>query len=139
MAPCSTFERRRARLVLDLRLAREDREHDLDVGHRLLDLAIDHAHEIERLVELDHHGVDQHEIADRLGAGLDLEGAHHHDGGEPEGEDHRLAGVEHGERGIGLHARVLVARHRTVVALRLALLGDEIFHRLVVEQRVRSP
>ncbi len=122
--------------VLDLRRARNNREHVLDVGHRLLDLAIEHAHEIERLVELDHHGVDQHEIADRLAAGLDLVGAHHHGGGEPDGEEHRLPGVEHGERGVGLDAGVLVARHRAVVAGRLALLGAEIFHGLVVEQRV---
>ena len=136
MVPLRHLERRRAGDVLDFRLARQNREHQLDVGHRLLDLAIDHAHEIERLVELDHHGVDQHEIADRLGAGLDLVGAHHHGGGEPEGEDHRLPGVEDGERGIGARAGVLVARHRLVVALGFALLGAEIFHRLVVEQRV---
>ena len=64
-------ERRGAGPILDLGLAAEDREHLLDVDHRLLDLAIDHAHEIERLVELDHHGVDHDEVADRLGAGLD--------------------------------------------------------------------
>ena len=88
----------------------------LDVDHRLLDLAIDHAHEIERLVELDHHGVDHDEIADGVGAVLDAVGAHHHGDGEPDGEDRRLAGIEHGERHIGLDARVLVARHGAVVA-----------------------
>ena len=67
---------------------------------------------------------------------LDAVGAHHHGDGEPDGEDRRLAGIEHGKRDVGLDARVLVALHRAVVALRLALLGDEIFHRLVVEQRV---
>ena len=128
-----------AGLVLDLRLAREDREHPLDVDHRLLDLAIDHAHEIERLVELDHHGVDHHEVADGVGAVLDAVGTHHHDGGKADREDRGLAGVEHGERDIGLDARLLVARHRVVVAGGFALLGDEVFHRLVVEQRVRSP
>ena len=112
------IERFRIRLVLDLRIARQDREHGLDVGDRLLDLAIDHAHEIERLVQLDHHRVDHHEIADRVGAGADAVGAHHHGGAEPEGEDHRLAGIEHGERGVSLHARLFVALHRAVVALR---------------------
>ncbi len=65
------LQSRRARLVLDLRIARQHAEHDLDIGHRLLDLAIDHAHEIQRLIELDHHGVDHDEIADRIGAVLD--------------------------------------------------------------------
>ena len=63
-------------------------------------------------------------------------GAQHHRRRKPDGEDDRLAGIEHGERGVGLDARVLVARHRAVVALGLALLGGEIFDRLVVEQRV---
>ncbi len=137
-ADCATcdLERASAGYIHDFRLAREDRKHALDVGHRLLDLAIDHAHEIERLVKLDHHGVDQHEIADRLGAGSDFIGAQHHGGGEPDGKDHRLPGIEHAERGIGLDAGIFVARHGAVVALRLALLGVEIFHRLVIEQRV---
>ena len=129
-------ERLGVRLVLDLRLAREDCEHPLDVDHRLLDLAIDHAHEVERLVELDHHGVDHHEVADGVGAGLDAVSAHHHHRGKPDREDNRLAGIEHGERDIGLDARLLVARHRAVVAGGFPLLGDEIFHRLVVEQRI---
>jgi hypothetical protein len=43
---------------------------------------------------------------------------------EPDGEDDRLPGIEHRERGVGLDARALVALHRAVVALGLALLGD---------------
>ena len=43
----------------------EQREHLLEVGQRLLDLAVDHAEEVERDVELDQVGVDQHEVADR--------------------------------------------------------------------------
>lgn len=39
-------------------------EHALDVGQRLSDFAIDDAEEVERHVELDQEGVDQHEIAD---------------------------------------------------------------------------
>jgi len=54
----------------------------------LLDLAIDHAHEVQRLVELDHHGVDHDEIADGVGTGADAVGAHHHGHREPDGEDH---------------------------------------------------
>ena len=130
------LQRLGARSVLDLGLARQHREHDLDVDHRLLDLAIDQAHEIQRLVELDHHGVDHDEIADGVGAALDAVGAQHHGGGEPEREHRRLPGIENRERDVGLDARVLIARHRAVVAFGLARLGGEIFHRLVVEQRI---
>ncbi len=130
------LQRLGARLVLDLGLARQHREHDLDVDHRLLDLAINQAHEIQRLVELDHHGVDHDEIADGVGAALDAVGAQHHGRGEPEREHRGLSSIEHGERDVGLGARFLVARHRAVVALALARLGGEIFHRLVVEQRI---
>ena len=60
---------------------------------------------------------------------------HHHDG-HADGEDHRLAGIEHGERGIGLGRGLLVARHRAVVARGLARLGAEILHGLVVQERI---
>src|SRR4030095_12856820 len=102
------------------RLARQNGEHGLDVDHRLLDLAIDHAHEIQGLVELDHHGIDHDEVADGIAALLDAEGAHHHADRKPDGEDRHLTGIEHGERYIGLHAGVFIARHGAVVAVRFA-------------------
>ena len=46
----------------------QDFEHHADVDHRLLHLAIHHAHEIERLVKLDQHGVEHDEIADAYSA-----------------------------------------------------------------------
>src|SRR6185437_16207938 len=107
-----------------------------NVDHRLFDLAIDHAHKIERLIELYHHRVDQYKVADRLGAGLDLEGAHRHGGGKSKREDHCLPCVEHGQRGVSSHAGLLVARHRFVVTLGFAPLGAEVFYGLVIEQRV---
>src|SRR5262249_34072878 len=55
----------RAGLVLDLAVLREQPEHAIEVEQRLLDLAIDHAEEIERDVELDEKPVHQHEIAER--------------------------------------------------------------------------
>ncbi len=120
----------------DVRRPVQHAEHGLDIDGGLLDLAIDHAHEVQRLVELDHHGVDHDKIADGVGALLDAVGAHHHGGGEPEREDDGLAGIEHRKRGVGLYARVLVALHGAVVAPRLARFGDEVLHRFIVEQRV---
>ena len=46
----------------------QDREHVVDVDERLFDLAVEHAHEVQRHVELHQHGVDQHEAADRVRA-----------------------------------------------------------------------
>ena len=56
--------------------------------------------------------------------------------GQRAGEDRGLARVEHRERGVGFDAGLLVGRHRLIVAPRLALLGAEVFHGLVVEQAV---
>ena len=56
-------------LVRDLGLLVQQREHGLDVDEPLPDLAIDHAEEVERHVELDQHGVDHDEIAHRMRAG----------------------------------------------------------------------
>src|SRR6185436_17245054 len=111
-------------------------EHDFNVGDRLLDFAVDHAHEIQRLIKLDHHRIDQHEIADSLGARFYLESAHHHGGGKSAGEDDGLPRVEHGKRSVGVDTRIFVACHRTVVTGRFALLGRKILDRLIVEQRV---
>src|SRR5581483_10154166 len=74
----SDVERLGSGLVLNLGLARKDCEHRFDVDDRLLDLAIDHAHEVERLVELDHHRVDHHEIAYGIATVADAERAHYH-------------------------------------------------------------
>jgi len=71
--------------ILDLGIARQNVEHLFDVDDRLLDLAIHHAHEIQRLVKLDHHGVDQDKIADGMGAVADPGRAHHHDRGQAGG------------------------------------------------------
>ena len=59
-------ERRRARPVDDLGGDLEQVEHRLDIDQPLLDLAIDHADEIERHGELHQQRIDQDEIADRL-------------------------------------------------------------------------
>ena len=125
-----------ARRILDLGIAGEDRKHVLDVDHCLLDLAIDHAHEIERLIELDHHGVDHDKVADRVGALSNAQGTHHHHSGETQREDGRLTRIEHSERNIGFDARFLIAGHGSIVAPRLPFLGAEIFHGLVIEQRI---
>ena len=58
-------ERRRAGPVLDFGRDLHQRHHLLEVGQRLLDVAVDDAEEIERRVELQQVGIDQHEIADR--------------------------------------------------------------------------
>ena len=67
----------RAGNVLDLGILREDGEHRLDVDDRLFDFAIDHPHEIERLVELQHDQVQEHKGADSLGSASDFGDAHH--------------------------------------------------------------
>ncbi len=122
--------------ILDLGLALQNVEHLLDVDDRLFDLAIDHAHEIQRLVKLDHHGVDQDKIADCMSAVADPGRTHQHDRRETGRENDRLSGVEQGKRGISFDTGPLVALHRTVVALGFALLGPEIFDRFVVQERV---
>ena len=80
--------------------------------------------------------VEQHEIADRVLAVANVDGAQDHHDHERHGEDDALPRVEHGERDVARRRIALVALHRLVVALGLALLGAEILDRLVVEQRV---
>ena len=125
-----------AGLVLDFGMLVQKLEHGLDVDDRLLHLAIEHAHEIQGLIELDHHGVDEHEIADGVGAVANPRNAHHHDDGQADGENDPLPGVQHRQRDIAVDGELLVASHGLVVALGLPVLGAEIFHGLVVQQTI---
>ena len=136
MVPPADLQRHGARPVRHLRALGQHVHHALDVGQRLLDLAVDHAHEVERDEELQQQRIDHDEVADGLGAGHDVEHGHGHAAGERRGEDDGLAGVEHGERGVALDAGLLVDGHRLIVAAGLALLGAEVFHGLVVEEAV---
>ena len=63
-----TDERLRARLVLHLWRLAQEVEHRLDVHQRLLELAVNHAHEVEGLIKLNKNRVDQHEVANRHGS-----------------------------------------------------------------------
>ena len=66
----------------------------LEVGQRLAQLAVEHAQEVERLVELEDEGVDQHDVADAERAGDDVRGGDDHDRGDADRDDRGLAGVE---------------------------------------------
>ena len=57
------LERHRTRLVLHLGANAQQREHGFHVHQCLLDLAVDEAEQVKGLVQLDEHGVDQHEVA----------------------------------------------------------------------------
>ena len=78
-------------------------EHHFDIGHRLFDFAVNHAHEIERLIELQQHGIDEDKIPQRIAA---FDNAIHHQSHadcEAEGENGGLSGIQHRQRIIGLH------------------------------------
>ena len=87
---------------------------------------------------MQHQRVDHNELADGVAAVHDVDGAHDHAGGEGDGEDHRLARVEDGQRGVGLDAGLLELLDGFVVALGLPGFCAEVLHRFVVEQAVDS-
>ena len=129
-------ERHRAGTIGDLRVLADQIEQALHVGHRLLDLAIDDAEEVERHIKLQHEAVHQHEVADRHVAGDDAGGRTPHDERYRDGNDRALPDVERGERRLAFHRRFFPALQALVVALRLPLLVAEILDRFVVEQAV---
>ena len=90
-------ERGRVGRLRDLIGLMQDFEHHADVDGRLFHLAIHHAHEIERLIELDQHGVEHDEITDRIAPVANARNAQGHDRDHAEGEDHRLAEIQHRE------------------------------------------
>ena len=122
--------------VDDLRRDVEEIEHRLDIDQPLLDLAVDHADEVEWDGKLKKQRVDQNEIADCLLAAHYRRRRHRHAHRLPDGEDDDLPDVKPGDRRPDADRRLLVARHGAVVASGFHLLVAEIFDRLEVEERV---
>ena len=92
--PPATCERPGVRRVGDLRLQREQAVDVLEVGQRLAQLAVEHAQEVERLVELQDEGVDQDDVADAERAGDHVRGGDDHHRRDADGDDRGLPGVE---------------------------------------------
>mmetsp|Transcript_16529 Transcript_16529/g.64517 ORF Transcript_16529/g.64517 Transcript_16529/m.64517 type:complete len:491 (-) Transcript_16529:421-1893(-) len=126
----------RAGRIGHLALAVQQAEHLFDVGQALLDLAVDHAEEVQRDVELDHEGVDHHQVAEAHAP------VHHALRGPPQhqhqraGDDQLLAGVQHRQRHLALELGAAQLLQALVVTPRLEVLVVEILDRLVVQQRV---
>ena len=129
-------ERLSARRVGHLALAVHQREHLVQVGQVLLDLAVDHAQKVERDVELDHEGVHHHQIAQRQPAIDHALRGHPQHGDQADGDDELLAGVEQRQRGLAFQARAAQRLQAFVVAARLEAFVVEVLDRLVVQQRV---
>jgi hypothetical protein len=129
-------ERFRVGRVLDFLFLLEQREHALDVGQRLLDLAVDHAEVIERDGKLDQERVDEHEVAEAQPAGDDAGRRTPEQKGQARRDDAGLADVQHGERLQALDGGFLELHETAVVAGELVPLVAEILDRLVVQQRI---
>ncbi len=127
-----------ARLVLDLGRAAQQRKHRLDIDERLLRLAIDHAHHVQRLVELDEYRVHHHEIADRHGSRGDALRGQQHGEHHPHGEDQCLHGIQHRKRTESADGGALVSLHGAVEPGRLPALIAEIFDGLVIQKAVHG-
>ena len=102
----------------------------------MLDLAVDHAEEIQRDVELDHEGVDHHQVAERHAPIDDAAGGapQHHD--QAGGNDQLLPGVEDRQRGLRLQRRAAQPLQALVIAARFVRFVVEVLDRLIVQQRV---
>ena len=72
----------------------EQAEHAGRIGHRFLELAIDEAEEVQWHEQLDHVGVDHHQVADRHLAGDHPCAGEHHHRGDGDGDHRGLDGVE---------------------------------------------
>ena len=125
--------------VGDLAILLEQIEHALDVGQRLANLAIDDTEKIERDVELDQEGVDQHEVADGHPALDHAVGRAPHHRRDAERDDQLLPEVERGQRCLATGRGIFPLEHLLVVALGLIGLVVEVLDRFVVEQAIDRP
>nr|GEU28155.1 hypothetical protein [Tanacetum cinerariifolium] len=122
--------------VGDLAVLVQQREQLFHVGQALLDLAVDHAQEVQGDIQLDHEGVHQHQVAQRHGAGDHAHGGAPQDQRDGRGDDQRLPRVQYRQRRLRLHRRRFVMLQAFVVALRFVVLVAEVLDGLIVDQRV---
>ncbi|GBD42368.1 hypothetical protein HRbin39_01759 [bacterium HR39] len=131
-------ERPRARRIVHLRLLVQQPVDVFEVGHRLAELAVDDAEEVERTVELQQEGVDQHHIAHRAAAVQHAVGGEQHEHRHADADDGGLAGIEHGQRDLRAHRGILVGREAAIQPRHLEPLVAEGLDHLVVDQPVHG-
>ena len=127
-------QRRGTGPVRHLDLGIHQGEHLRHVDHALPDRAIDEAQEIERAEELHQIGVHENEIAHCELAPAPPPHRIGHRAGHQQIGDEGLRDIEHSERGIGFDRGLGIGAGGVGVALFLAVLGAEIFDRLVIQQ-----
>ncbi len=116
----------RARGIHHLGGLAKQAEHLAHVDQGLADLAVDGAQKVQGQRDLDHVGVDHHEIAHGQLARLDATRAHRHDDHQARGDQKGLAHVQKGQRKPRLDGGRLVLAHGAVIAVGLAGFGVEI-------------
>ena len=122
----------------DLPLTLEQGEHLVQIGEALFDLAVNHAQKIQRNVELNHERIDHHQIPKRHAA------IHHPLCGPVEHphqghcNDQLLPRVEQTQGRLRFESCHSQLVQTLVVALGLKGFVVEVFHRLVIEQRVHG-
>ena len=133
------MQRCRPGTILDLARHVDQGEHLVQIGQALLDLAIQHAQKVQRNVQLDHEGVDHHQVTDRqppLGHPLRRPPQHGH---QRNRNDQLLPAVEQAQRALTLDRRLAVLLQAHVITRCLILLIVEVLDGLVVEQGIHRP
>ncbi len=136
--PGNSIGKQRAGIVgiADLAVSIEQGEHALDVGQRLANLAVEHAEVVERHVELDQEGIDQHDVAHRHAPGGDTDGGTPHHQRDTAGDDQRLAEIEPGQRDLAPDLRYFPFLHLFVITGPLPGFVVEVFYRLEIDQAI---
>ena len=111
-------------------------EHVGHVDQALPDRAIDPAEHVERAEQLHQIGVDQHQIAGRQRALAPLPHGPAHGEAHQQVHQQRLRDVQPAERVFAADGGFGILPGRAGIAVQLAPFRAEIFHRLVIQQRI---
>ena len=126
----------RLRPVGHLALFFQQGEHAVQIGQALFDFTVQHAQKIQGNVELDHEGVDHHQVTQGHAP------VHHPLGGPPQhghqgaGNDELLSRVQQAQRGLRLEPCAAQTVQAFVVAAGLKGLVVEVLDGFIVQQRV---
>ncbi len=101
-----------------------------------MQLAVDNPQKAQGQKQLQQKGVDQHQVPHGHLTRDHPLGGTDHDQSDPHGDNQRLADVEQRHGALGLDRRILPVIQAVAIAGHLQALAVEVFHRLIVDQRI---
>ncbi|NJM32738.1 MAG: hypothetical protein HC848_07675, partial [Limnobacter sp.] len=132
------YQKRCAWEVLHFAVFIEQGKHAIDIGQRLLDFPVNNAQKIQWNIQLNHEGIDQHQVAQGHGTIEHTCGAAPQNSRYSKSNNGCLTRIEHNQRALRFNGGFLPGGHTAVVTVRFELFVAKVFDSFVIDERIHS-